>query len=401
MMNIQMLVPKQTIEHKNLFKKFRTLAPFSDGVIEFVSAFSSKILVDQALKKYPELIALGFWMRKSSIRHYKEIFESKNEGRIKLARGTVFHIAPSNVDTIFIYSLFISLLMGNANIVRISQHSGKQTELLITVLNELLGESQFAHLQNYIQLVSFDHDSEILTKLSASCDARVIWGGDETIALITRVPIPPKAIDIKFANKYSFTLLNGKSIAVLTNDERNILAKKFVNDSYSFGQMACSSPRAVIWIESNAIVRKQFWEAVERQIDRFDHNLHDVDFINKLVFEYGLAIEKDIKICATGSNKLSVLWTDLNTVFDLDAHCGSGLFLESKITSLHELSSLLTKDFQTVSYYGIEKEQLIDWISSGLNGIDRLVPVGQALDFYPVWDGFDLSEFLTREVTVL
>jgi len=33
-------------------------------------------------------------------------------------------------------------------------------------------------------------------------------------------------------------------------------------------------------------------------------------------------------------------------------------------------------------------------------GIDRIVPVGQALDFSPLWDGYVLFSELTRRVTV-
>jgi hypothetical protein len=33
-----------------------------------------------------------------------------------------------------------------------------------------------------------------------------------------------------------------------------------------------------------------------------------------------------------------------------------------------------------------------------IQGIDRVVPVGQALDFSPTWDGYDLLAQLSRSV---
>jgi len=399
-MDIQYFVPKQS-DHKHLFTKTNTLLPFSRSVVEFVNQFSSTIVTDPALKTYKELVALGFWMRKSAIQNYQKTFDIKNKGKIKLARGTVFHIAPANVDTIFIYSLFISLLMGNSNIVRLSTQAGQQTELLIHVLNDVLDERRFAHLQDQVQIVSFEHNTEILEKISAISDARVIWGGDDSIERISRIPISPKAIDIKFANKLSFTILNGKQIESLPEKEMDSLAIKFLNDSYSFAQMACSSPRFVIWMNGTEVGQKRFWCAIEKRLDSYEHQLTDSDIINKMVYSYSLAIEKKIRFRSTRSNYLTILRTDLKTAFQSYSHCGSGLFLESNIDNLDSLLPFLNRDFQTVSYYGFERNVLIDWVSNNLNGIDRIVPVGQALDFYPVWDGFDLSEMLTREVTVL
>jgi hypothetical protein len=47
---------------------------------------------------------------------------------------------------------------------------------------------------------------------------------------------------------------------------------------------------------------------------------------------------------------------------------------------------------QTVSYFGIETAVFSAWLSKGVNGIDRVVPIGAALDFNIIWDGIDLTE---------
>jgi hypothetical protein len=56
---------------------------------------------------------------------------------------------------------------------------------------------------------------------------------------------------------------------------------------------------------------------------------------------------------------------------------------------------------QTVSYAGFRKEELRQFVvSSPLCGIDRIVPFGHALDFSPVWDGFDMLRTFMREITL-
>ena len=37
-------------------------------------------------------------------------------------------------------------------------------------------------------------------------------------------------------------------------------------------------------------------------------------------------------------------------------------------------------------------------IENKLSGIDRIVPIGQALDISMIWDGYDLTSSLTRVI---
>ena len=54
---------------------------------------------------------------------------------------------------------------------------------------------------------------------------------------------------------------------------------------------------------------------------------------------------------------------------------------------------------QTVSQAGFARDEWLAFVRGGpLGGIDRIVPVGRALDFAPVWDGHDLWHAFTRQV---
>ena len=56
---------------------------------------------------------------------------------------------------------------------------------------------------------------------------------------------------------------------------------------------------------------------------------------------------------------------------------------------------------QTITYFGYSKKFLEKFFSeNNFNGIDRIVPIGQALNINLVWDGYDLTTKLTREIEI-
>ena len=57
---------------------------------------------------------------------------------------------------------------------------------------------------------------------------------------------------------------------------------------------------------------------------------------------------------------------------------------------------------QTLSYFGISKNELIQFLQQySLFGFDRVVPVGSTLEFSLNWDGFDLIKVLTRKIDLI
>lgn len=54
---------------------------------------------------------------------------------------------------------------------------------------------------------------------------------------------------------------------------------------------------------------------------------------------------------------------------------------------------------QTIGYLG-NKEMFIPLLTSGIKGIDRIVPIGKTMDFDLVWDGYNLFGRLTRTIAV-
>lgn len=78
-----------------------------------------------------------------------------------------------------------------------------------------------------------------------------------------------------------------------------------------------------------------------------------------------------------------------------------GYFYEYDLKEYGEILPVLTEKFQTVTYYGIDPNELRDFIlSEGVRGIDRIVPVGKALEIDVIWDGYDVIGMLSRIVEV-
>ena len=76
-----------------------------------------------------------------------------------------------------------------------------------------------------------------------------------------------------------------------------------------------------------------------------------------------------------------------------------GTFLQCRISDWSELQLIVSRKFQTMTYFGFEVTLLRQQLMSlPLKGIDRVVPVGQAFDISMIWDGINFVETLSRIV---
>ena len=82
-------------------------------------------------------------------------------------------------------------------------------------------------------------------------------------------------------------------------------------------------------------------------------------------------------------------------------HCGGGLLFQLRIENLTDLARLIEQKDQTLTYFGFDGDELRTLVRT-LNGrgIDRIVPMGHALNFHRFWDGYDLLRSFTRAVYV-
>lgn len=377
------------------------LPPFGALQIDFAAALSRALTAAPAARIHPELMALGFWLRPAHLRKLIDGHQSASAGRLELPRGLCFHVAPGNVDTIFVYSWMLSLLCGNRSIVRLSSRESAAAEALIATLGTVLAEPAFAAIAERLCVLRYGHDDAITRRLSALCDLRIVWGGDNAVNAVRAVPLPPRATELCFPDKFSLALLDSAAVQALDDSALQTLARQFATDAYTFGQMACSSPRLVLWHgdeAATAAARTRFWPRVEARVPQLDHGLGAPEAMTKAVQADLLALAAPAARFEPGHALVRRVWLAEPGVYAA-LHGGGGLFHESRIATLDGLLPLLDRRIQTVSSFGLPREQLAAWVRQARpRGIDRFVPIGQALDFAPVWDGIDLWRAFLREI---
>jgi len=379
----------------------RTLDAFNNEALSFIQALSKRFV---KLRQFPEIVALGFWMRKAHMNQLQTTWEQEIMGRVIKARGTVFHLAPSNVDTIFIYSWILSLLVGNRNIIRISSKEQLQTNRLLTEILAVLASPDHQEIAKRTIVLSYPHHDATTEKLSRHCHTRVVWGGDATIHAIRKIALATMANELVFADRFSMSMISADSVNKLDDEGLQQLAERFYNDSYWFDQMACSSPRLVVWTGTQLGVeqaQRLFWLKVEQVIIAKNYEAAAATQVQKLATGLWLASEQEtMKVehqTMYSRIQLNGVTADLR-----ERHCGAGLFYETTLENLTHIADIIIDKDQTLSYFGYSKEQLIEVIDLISNrGIDRIVPIGQALDFQAVWDGQAFLRSFTREVVVI
>ena len=84
---------------------------------------------------------------------------------------------------------------------------------------------EFAAIAERTLIVCYDHDDAVTKLLSSQCHVRVIWGGDATVRAIRSVPLSPLALEITFADRFSFAVLGRREFAALKRAVDDIAAQ--------------------------------------------------------------------------------------------------------------------------------------------------------------------------------
>ena len=373
--------------------------PFNELVCEFLKELSSILINHTEIKNYSDVMSFAFWCRNSNIQKLKEAFK---DDYYRIGRGYIYHILPSNVPVNFAFSYTFGLLSGNSNIVRVPSKYFPQADIICNSIEKLFEDIKYEDIKNSTAFVQYDKNDEITSMFSFDCNARVIWGGDQTIWNIKQLPIPPRSIDITFSDRISLCVINSSSILKLNKKELQKLIDNFFNDTYLMDQNACSSPFLIIWYgEQNCEAKELFWNLLSEKISK-NYNLSAIQSVDKFTLLCQQIIEIDsldeIKIF---NNKLYVIRLNkLNC--DMYKYRGKfGHFFEININNLEQVKDIINEKYQTITYFGVDKNELIKFIyENKLLGIDRIVPIGQALNIDSIWDGYDIIKTLSRIIEI-
>ena len=370
-----------------------SLAPFAPELVDFCHGVSRALFADPRAKRHGELVPLASFLRRASISALGAEFAAEaRTGVIQVPRGLAFHVPPSSVDTMFVYSLAVSLLVGNRNVVRLSQRRSETTEILIDALNAVAAEHPA--VARSLAVVSYGHELEPSALLSRAADVRIIWGGDATIETIRALPLAPHATELLFGDRFSF--------AVVGDADADDLPQRLFRDAYWFDQMGCSSPRLVVAVDADA---DRAWAGLDRlfaglqtEITQRRYELELGAVLAKRAYAYGALADRPVRAYREHSNALTVI--ELETLDGFDrTHPGAGLFYAAVVEDLAQLAPFVARKDQTMTVSGVDEDRLAGFVRAvNGRGVDRIVPVGDALAFGRFWDGYDLLAELTRRV---
>ncbi|HET9727872.1 MAG TPA: acyl-CoA reductase [Acidimicrobiia bacterium] len=376
----------------------RTMAPFAADVVAFAADLSRALRREPRVRELPALGALAFWIRPASLERLRKEWShlDSDERVVRVPRGAVFHIPPTNVDTLFVYSWLLSALVGNANIVRLSPAAAAAPSPLLGIIGDVL--QQHPRVAATTAIVTYAHDDAITAALSGA-DVRVIWGGDDTVNAIRGVPLGPASMELAFPDRFSMAAFDAAAVNAIDDDDLAQLAGAFYNDAYWFDQMGCASPRLVVWRGSDVdAAAKRLYDALGAEVDRRGYDTATGVLIAKLVHAADTAAAGHVGRVDWSNNALTV--AHLHEVGGIVRDGpGGGLFYDARIEELDDLAPCLVRRDQTLTHFGFSLAELRAFIRMvNGRGIDRVVPVGEALTFGHHWDGYDLLHAFSRGV---
>ncbi len=385
---------KYLIGAGKIYKK--PLRIYSIEAINFLEDLSTTIMKTKNIRNYPDIVTLAFWCRKANIVKMKE---KCDDSKVRLGRGVCFHIAPSNIPINFVFSYIFGVISGCSNIVRIPSKNYLRTEIICNILKEVLDR----HIEIKIRtaFVQYPSNNEITEEFSKIADVRLIWGGDDTIKNIRALPTKARCVDITFADRYSMSIINGEQINNASDQDLNRLAHYFYNDTYLMDQNACSSPHLIMWMNDEENARKRFWDTV------FIINKEKYKLQNSLVMDKYVKLCEDSidlkcisKVTKKGNFLYRVELKELESnIVNLRGY--GGYFYEYSLNNINEIIPVVSDKVQTLTVYGLELDKLRTFvIANNLTGIDRIVPIGKAMDIGLFWDGYDLVRTMSRIISL-
>lgn len=371
----------------NLNKK--SVRAFHQETILLLSEVSNILMANQVARSFPDVITFAFWCRKANI---TQIAKNYSDAINRMGRGVVLHITPSNVPVNFAFSWAFSQLAGNVDIVRVPSRPFPQVDLICQAIDNAMKHTGV----NRSIFVRYSVDSGVTESLSEMVDARVLWGGDETVSIVRKMPCKPRCIDVVFPDRYSIAIVDADGLAEMNDEELINLVDRFYNDVFVLDQNACSSPRVLYWLNTDYDQRRRF-----------------ISFLRAKAYQSyelqgAVSIDKYVRLCEDAAKGLVIHPLDfdgyLTTVLldkmptNPNALRGYGGYLyEANARSLEHIFESLDSQCQSAVCIGIKPEIVRELIiSGGYSCIDRVVGVGHAMEMAPVWDGFDLPRILSR-----
>ncbi len=377
--------------------RLRLAAPFSPARKALVAGVAERILRGGGFS--PAVTHFGFWTRAAALAALEKGFMARLAPDVQARpRGLAFHLPPQNVETVFLYSWALAYLVGAANVVRLpAEMSGEMRRVLDLFLEALAEEGEGSQL-----FLTYPSGSDLGAAISSLSDVRLVWGGSAKVATFATLPLRDGGKSLSFGDRFSFSVLDGAALAALDAPGRDALAARLRNDVFVFDQMACASPHNIYIVGERAA----HLEAAEALLAA----LSGAAAARGYAVETGHAIRKMVSAfsAAASGEAEKVDWADpiVTAVVDREAarresRVGGGYLRLAFIPGLEALPALVRPHDQTITHFGFAPEAIRAAASSlGPYGVSRWAPVGAALDFDFIWDGYDIPLELVRCVRI-
>ena len=401
--------PKELVEiakelGENLEERFAL-----EDLLDFFDAFSKALIKDRTLARLEGSVFLANWMRKSNLKklvrknlydeNYLDGFLGDEKKKVMaVPRGLVCHWVAGNVPTLTFFSLIQSLLVNNLNIARVSKQSVENTDLLLNKMAQISTDRiKGTDLMRKFRIIYYPSDRQDLhLKLSQMADARVIWGGRESVDHIRQLSTMSHCEDVIFGPKYSFGVIDRSGLAL---PDLGKYIRRFVEDTVFVEQTGCSSPH-VIFVEGDLDpLLPLFKEAFEEISKRFPKNGVAQAIASKIIQTRAEYAMHGRKVLCTPELDWTILEGD-DQLELIEPIQGRTLFLK-RIDDIFKLKQVITREVQTIGFLTTDKERAERFAyEMALHGAARIVLPGQMNIYDSPWDGILLMNRLVRWITL-
>ena len=152
-----------------------------------------------------------------------------------------------------------------------------------------------------------------------------------------------------------------------------------------------------IWYKTNENKVSLFWDQLNKLVISkyrlsFGLSSKRFEYLNDLLMNYNnISLRED--------KKKIFFRIKINSNDNLKNFKGfAGIFFEKKINSLKDFNKFLNKKMQTLSFYGLNQNDLIKINKevSKNKSVDRIVELGRTLEIDFIWDGKNIFKSLTK-----
>ncbi len=339
-------------------------------------------------------------------RHFADKFLAINDYGTQsmraTSRGVVCHWLAGNVQVLGMFVLIQSLMAKNVNLLRISSRdNGVFEELLRAFESETFTTTggytvSGDDLLKCVALVSFNHSNKAVgQKMSLMADARIAWGGAESVNAVSSYPSKYDCVDIILGPKISFSVVSNEELS----DERKAkkLARKIAVDASVFDQTACASAHNVFVEKGDSFITPSDFagmlgEAMAKTAVQIPKGQMTPEEFAAVHSTRGIYDFKG-KVYGDPESVWTVLYSD-NT--ELNTPVYSRVMFVHPVNTLDEVLPFIIDDIQTIGLAATGSKAADFATKAAEHGAVRFPNCGKMLNFESPWDGMFIMDRLVK-----